>query len=298
MSDFDVVNEIKKYDNKAKFVMDGDICKEAHFVNENEIFFGTLRTLNSKEKKYVLRFVDKLKNLEVLNLRKNCLGYIDNLDLPKLKYLDLASNYMGSVSDFFKFCNLEYLSLGVNDLKCIPDFISNFCNLKTIKLHKNEISDVSSISNCRNLQFLNLYLNSMNEVPKFIFSFEKIEFFSWGISKIKSFPEEIENWKNLKWLSLVANHLQFLPETICLLTNLNGLRIHKNHLVELPSNIGNLKKLKQISLYCNKLKFLPDSFFNLKLEKCNISYNEFIDMPKVESQWLCIEENDCLWSEL
>lgn len=295
MCDHDVVEKIKKYTPSATFVFNEEKCTVADFTSSNEIFVGSLRLLNQNDKTVVISLINKLKNLEVLNLRKNRLVNITDLSLPKLIHLDLSSNYLGVVPEWIKELNLEFLGLGVNNLLSIPDWIGSLTNLKVLKLHKNKIADVQVIQNCKNLKFLNLYLNSMTQIPEFIFDLEHIEFFSWGLSSVESLSEKIENWKKLQYLSLVANKIKYLPDSICNLKNLIGLRIHKNELQELPKNIGNLEKLEQISLYSNCLKSLPESFLNLKLKKCNLMYNNFVKHPIVKADWLCVDPEDCKW---
>ena len=295
MSDFQIVEEIKKYAPSATFSFENDRCVSGNFTNTNQIFFGSMRTLSNNDKTHVLKLVNSLKSLKFLNLRKNRLCNMPEMFLPNLEHLDLSSNYLGVVPTWVKNCKLIYLSLGVNNLVVIPDWIGDMENLQVLKLHKNQLTNVESIKSCNKIKFLNLYLNSIKKFPSFIFNFSDIEFFSWGLSDTEEISEDIGNWKNLQYLSLVANRIKYLPDSICDLNNLIGLRVHKNNLQQLPNNIGNLKNLEQITAYCNNLTFLPDSFSNLRLKKCNLVYNNFKEQPNVNSEWLCLNPEDCNW---
>lgn len=297
MSDLDIIEEIVRYAPSATFTIEMDRCIKADFTSSDETFIGSFRTLPRIEKEYVLHLINKLKSLKSLNLRKNRLSFVPEMDLPNIEHLDLASNYMCEVPEWIKSCNLSYLNLGVNNLESIPDWISEFKELKVLKIHKNKLTNVDPIFGCKKLQFLNLYLNQIQEIPNFIFSLPDIEFFSWGLSKITELSDEICKWKKLKWLSLVANKLRYLPDGICTLQNLQALRVHKNNLCKLPENIGDLQNLEQISLYSNNLKSLPESFRKLKLKKCNLAYNEFEEKLDVVSDWLCVNPEDCKWTE-
>lgn len=294
MSDRDVVNKIQSFAHDATFQFEGDLCVYAKLNNKNNLFYGSIRT--AKNKPEILSHISKLKNLRFLDLRKNRIHYLPNLDLHNLVHLDIASNYLCSVPNWIRNNKLTFLNLGVNNLKEIPEWISEFKDLTVLKLHKNELVDVSPIKTCTKVKFLNLYLNKMKKIPDFVWQFKDVEFFSWGLTGITHLPPNIGNWKNLTWLSLVANKLQSLPDDICKLTNLKGMRLNKNKIEKLPENIGLLKNLEELSLYRNCLKSLPESFAKLNLKKLNIAYNDFENIPLLKSEWLCDSKDKLKWS--
>jgi Leucine-rich repeat (LRR) protein len=294
MSDKDVVLRILHYVPDATFEFENDNCIYAKLNNKKNIFYGCIRTC--KQKNEILLLLRKLENLKFLDLRKNRICSMPDMCFKNLIHLDLASNYLTEVPAWVKHNNIEFLNLGVNNLKLIPDWISKFSNLKVVKLHKNKLFDVSSISACTNIQVLNLYLNKMREIPSFIWKFKKMQFFSWGLTNIDFLSNEISNWKNLQWLSLVANKITVLPDEICELKQLKGMRLNKNKIEKLPSNIGQLQNLQELSLHKNCLKELPESFQKLNLKKLNLSYNMFETIPPgINSDWFCFDNKDCKW---
>jgi Leucine-rich repeat (LRR) protein len=162
MSDRDIVNKILSFAPESSFEFEEDDCISAKLNNKNNIFYGCIRTCKNKNE--VLLLLNKLEKLKFLDLRKNRIHYLPELNFKNLRHLDLASNYLTEVPSWIKHNNLEFLNLGVNNLKSIPEWISELTNLKVIKLHKNELNNVDPISTCSNVKFLNLYLNKIDFV--------------------------------------------------------------------------------------------------------------------------------------
>lgn len=291
MKDRDIVSNILKINPLPKFDFDGDDCVKAVFTDSSHDFYGVLRLMSSCAKKEILGLLSRLEKIRYLDLRKNRLGIFD-LGLRSLNHLDLGSNYMSFIPDWIGKNNLSYLNLGVNELSCLPMWFENLISLRTLKLHKNKISDFSLLSSFSNLEEINLYFNCVNDIPDFLFGFERIKSFSWGISSLSILPDSISSWRDLEYLSLVGNELVYLPESICSCLSLVGMRLNKNKIKSLPCDIGNLKNLKDISLYKNNLSELPISFGLLELERCNLAENNFVVLPRVNSKWLALHEND------
>ncbi len=216
----------------------------------------------------VLRLVSRLERLEELDLRRNRCGELPDLGLRCLTWLDLGSNYMGSVPDWIRPLPLKYLNLGVNELKVIPDWIGEL-PLTTLKLHKNQIKCVDAIAPLK-LNSLNLYLNGLKQFPKCIWDFD-LHTFSWGVSGVTVLPEI--PWKNLEWFVCIANRIERLPNSFCDLSKLKGAFLNKNRLTCLPERIGELQSLKHLFLYKNRIQWVPESFGHLRLERFNMDKN-------------------------
>lgn len=297
MSDVKIVSKILTLVPNASFKLEKDKCVYASFIDKDSTFQGCLRSKTQKEKNAILKLLANLNNLQVLDLRKNRLEKIPEFNMPHLKHLDLASNYLGYVPNFANKLHMNFLNLGVNNLENIPDWIFSLEKLKVLKLHKNKIRSIGSLETLKDLEFLNLYLNKIKNIPDQICKLTNLKFFSWGMSGITSLPKDIGNLHKLEWLSLVANKIKSLPDSVCNLKNMVGLRLNKNHLEYLPNDIGNLENLRELSLYNNKIKKVPRSFYNLKLEKLNICGNLFSLSQHMNCKWVCQQESDCIWQD-
>lgn len=264
--------------SKCAWYKQDSIITHISFYDPNSLFGGTIR--HDRD----ISGLEKLEGLKYLDLRKNRLGKLPDLGhLTDLEYLDLSSNYMGGFPIWIKnLRKLKYLSVGVNEIECLPDFIGEF-EFTTLKLHKNSIKYIPELN--PSIKFLNLYLNKAKfpNISKLV----NLEFFSWGVSSLKDISS-IMALQNLRWLSLVANQIREIPDDICNWKHIIGMRLHKNKIERLPDNIGNLKTLKQLTLYQNNLKNLPKSFYDLDLEKLNLKYNEFSEVPKVNAKWISV----------
>ncbi len=293
MTDLEIVNNLKRIVPLAKFVIDNERCISLDLTDEQYVLHGLAR--HSNDKSLILKLISKLTSLKYLNLRKNCFKNIDNLELPNLEYVDIASNYIGHVPDWLRGCELKYLNLGVNELVELPNWMDRFKSLSVLKLHKNEIRNFDCISELRQISSLNLYFNRAKKIPGFVWTFNELEFFSWGISSVDNIPSEICNLNKLKWLSMVGNKLTELPDEFCTLKSLIGVRLHKNRLIRLPDKIGELVNLEQITLYQNNLQSLPESFYSLKLKKLNLASNKFKCELNIQADWKYDETSDSVW---
>ena len=128
MSDLDIIEEIVRYAPSATFTIEMDRCIKADFTSSDETFVGSFRTLPRIEKEYVLHLINKLKSLNSLNLRKNRLSFVPEMDLPNIEHLDLASNYMCEVPEWIKSCNLSYLNLDWKPVPVIPKYVDIVVN--------------------------------------------------------------------------------------------------------------------------------------------------------------------------
>lgn len=294
MADRDAVAEINKLCPLATAEFEGESCVGLRLTSDKDVLGGVARRLSPGDKKHVLSLISRLTELKTLDLRRNRFGFIPDLGLERLEWLDLGSNYMGSVPDWLRRLPLTYLNLGVNELREIPEWVGGL-PLTTLKLHKNEIASVDAIRPLKDVRFLNLYFNRIKPFPEFVWEFPEVQFFSWGVSGITSISDGLCNWRHLEWLSLVANRIESLPDCICGLTALRGLRLNKNRLSRLPDHIGRLVDLRHLFLYKNCIRELPPSFSALRLEKLNLARNEFPSRPDVEADWCVGSEDECSW---
>ena len=283
MKDREIVSKILKMVPSASFNFHNDCCVSLKLTNEDNIFFGLIRHYSPTQKNEIIRLIQNLSSLKVLDLRKNRLGKIDDLSSCPLEELDIGSNYIGELPVWLRnMPTLKTLNIGVNELKKIPDWLPDLTNIETLKMHKNHLKELPDLSTMKKISYLNLYLNQWKNFPKFIWDCD-LEGFAWGISGIKEIPPQIGRWKNLKWLLFVGNKIERLPNEICSLTKLINLKLHKNHLKELPEKFGEIVELNELILHTNELEKLPESFNKLKkLKTLNLAKNKFIVAPNLK----------------
>lgn len=237
---------------------------ELNLTDTNNPYHGIARHLSETDKKAVLSLINRLENLNKLNLRKNRFGkniFILN-NITSLEELNLGSNYIGEFPHWINNNkNLKYLNLGVNELKNIE---IDLPLLETLKIHKNPIIALPELNLIKDINF---YLCPIKTIPTSPY----LTSISCGGSPIKEIPEELS--KELIWLSVVSSEIKKIPNEIHLLSQLRGLRLSKNQIESLPESIGELQNLEELSLYQNNIKTLPASFSRLKLKKLNLKRN-------------------------
>lgn len=244
---------------------------ELNFFDESLIFENKIRHLSNKHE--IVEKASKNSKLKYVNLRKSRLDYIPEFASKEIEFLDLSCNNLTQFPLWIlKLENLKFLNIGSNDIFFVPSL--KHMNLETLKIYKNKIFDIEL---CKSIKFLNLYLNNFETFPKQVFELEKLEFLSYCDCKLKIFPKELCDLHSLKWLCFVSNKIENLPDNFVYLKNLIGIKFGKNNIKELPLKFGDLSNLKEISFYCNKLTELPDSFFNLNLNKLNMSKNKLTE---------------------
>ena len=157
-----ILNKIEQL-TFCKYKIDNGKCVHLDFTDSESTYCGLFR--HSTKKKEILNLINRLKHLKYLNLRKNKIQQIPELDLPFLKHLDLGSNYIGEVPNWLIKYNLNFLNLGVNNLKEVPEWFSDK-KFEVLKIHKNNISHIPIIKN--GIKHLNLYQNNIKSIPNFV----------------------------------------------------------------------------------------------------------------------------------
>jgi Leucine-rich repeat (LRR) protein len=193
-----------------------------------------------------------------------------------LEFLDLGSNDLTEVPSWVLKQPLKYLSLGANLLSDVPDL--DHLPLETLKLHKNRLTRLPKLGT--GIVSLNLFLNDIQDFPEAVLGMQKLEFFTFGLSRLRFLPS-LASLANLRWLTLTVCDIEYLPDDIHMLTNLEGLQLAKNRLKCLPNRIGELSVLKNLTLYSNEITRLPYSFYELKLNKLNVSSNPLLQEDKL-----------------
>lgn len=174
----------------------------------------------SQSKLFNLRFLDKLKNLEILILNNNQIEFSTGLkNLPKLKHLNLGENKLKFLDSMEGLLSLESLYLYDNELENVQGLFP-LTNLKKLLLHSNDLKDLNGIEGLVNLEIINASYNEIESVSGLSFH------------------------KNLKTVYLQSNQIEDLDD-LGNITSLENLSLDWNPI----KGIAPLRKL-------SKLKYL------------------------------------------
>ncbi|MDJ0554367.1 MAG: leucine-rich repeat domain-containing protein [Microcoleaceae cyanobacterium MO_207.B10] len=186
---------------------------------------------------------------------------------------------------FTKIGELEYLEkldLRNNEIKIIPESITNLVNLTHLHLASNKLTQIpESITNLVNLTHLHLDSNKLTKIPESITNLVNLKTLDFRNNEIKIIPESITNLVSLTWLSFHNNKLTKIPESITNLVNLTHLYLASNQLTQIPESITNLVNLKTLDLDSNKLTQIPESITNLvNLTHLYLASNQLTQIPE------------------
>lgn len=208
------------------------------------------------------------------------------LDIPKLNYLDLSSNYLdfpqiiGSLTNLVhleishakyinesvfdcmeNLSNLQYLDLSFNGLGTIPKSIGSLSSLRYLDLSNSYLSDFNKLGNLSKLWYLILGSNGLTHdvhIPKFIGSLNSLRYLDLSNSGFSGvFPHELEKLSNLQYLNLSFNFLYGpIQKFIGSFNSLRYLNL-SNCLFEgvIPHELGNLSQLKYLNLGLHNFGF-------------------------------------------
>ena len=124
------------------------------------------------------------------------------------------------------------LYLYKKNLKCLPECIGKFQNLRTLTAGSNVIPSI----------------------PSYICKLEKLVTLNLSNNCIINIPDEIGGLKHLEHLYLMANKIAQLPESIDQLVNLEYMNFSSNKITRLPEALKHLKKLKFLNIIDNPLE--------------------------------------------
>ncbi|XP_068322793.1 TMV resistance protein N-like isoform X1 [Pyrus communis] len=180
-----------------------------------------------------------------------------NMDLPKLKYLNLASSKkLINTPDFSGFPNLEMLDLW--DCKNLVEIHPSVAFLKRLK-----------ILNLRGCE-------SIKSLPS-EFEMDSLKSLSLGgCSNVKKIPEFGEQMKNVSTIYLDGTAIEKIPSSIGHLVGLNSLSLSQcKNLLNLPRDICNLMSLTYLNVMgCSKLDKFPGDMDHLKFLRCGDTMTE------------------------
>ncbi|CAG9764180.1 unnamed protein product [Ceutorhynchus assimilis] len=220
--------------------------------------------------------------LKLLNLRSNCINYLEPKcfsNLKRLLHLDLSVNYLNILTNnlFSDLVNLDILNLNKNEIFYIqPYAFSGLINLKYLYLSHNRLRKIEDrmFKDLQNLKILYLEHNDIFELHQHAFV----------------------NLKNLHYLYLNNNSINYLVQyNFKPLNNLVDLQLRLNNLSEIQvSSFNGLKNLKFLYLGQNQIHTIkPYGFIGLdSLIILDLGYNNFTE---IELNYFQIKNLHILW---
>ena len=282
----------------------------------------------------IIKLPQKLRNLQTLLANNNQITeFPDEIELFRLKYLNLSFNKLQKLSNFSFGRMKELMKLSVTDneieylpdsvvtlnqltqldckhnlIKQIPDNLHELKNLKVIDISSNKISVIPD-----NFWFLpNLWFVQMAQNP-----IEKLYSTSAGMNKIKKLVTKIQltdvflsisnlqlpdnamllgGMHSLRTLDLNYANMQNLSNVAFKnLKNLRVLGLSGNKLATLPKDIGKLIGLNELYLSNNALQTLPNSLRKLRqLRVIDVSCNDLKNLGIFEK----LNANSLTWLDI
>jgi Leucine-rich repeat (LRR) protein len=241
-----------------------------------------------------LRYLDEnffsyLKSLKILTLSFNKINSTDFLKTSKnylknLEILDLEKNKIVLIQeiDFQSYFNLSYLNLNSNPIQSIHE--NAFMGLKQLKTLRLSYTKINSLF--LNLNIKELDLSFLNASISGVEKLANIEWINLAFSKVNcSFELFLSN--STKYVDFSYN--QFIWDIESKMFNILGsslevLKLRLTNLQKLDQiNLKNLTNLRHLDLSFNNLSFISkDSFeFNLELEYLDLSSNSLYEFSIV-----------------
>ncbi len=240
--------------------------QESYNTNLNDSQLQTITKLNcmkrqDTEKIQSVKGLEKLINIEFLNLNGNEISDIDIAKNNKIKYLYLSNNDLNNIN-VSQNINLLELNLSSNNLNEID--ISQNINLLELNLSSNNLNEINLENN---IELTRLYVVSNNLNAINLSNNSKLVELQLSRNKLN----EIDLQQNINLKNLFLRHNNI--ETIDLRnnSNLEVLCLDDNKLNLL--NISNNKNLLHLRLSVNNIKTI-DLHNNSNLEYLDLSSNE------------------------
>lgn len=126
-----------------------------------------------------------------------------------------------------------------NQLTCIPDWITDLPNLRSICFSGNAIELITEgIGNLVKLETLWLSENKIQNIPKSIGRCARLKQLELRSNEIMSIPESLSQCRDLEYLSLDSNQITRIPESLYQCSNLEYLSLSCNQVAISPRDLG------------------------------------------------------------
>jgi Leucine-rich repeat (LRR) protein len=240
------------------------------------------------------RFIPDVK---YLNLSSNKFNFIPKsiFYLKHLVFLDMSDNRIKFIDEilFGKLYSMRNLNLSRNNIKYIPETISNMSDLEELNFSKNEIINLpNELIYLKYLKKLDISWNKIRLIqPNYfsnLYSLEELYCNNNLITNINNIDNfnAFDSIMNLKILNISYNQLNKYI-VFRQIPNLEKLNISNNKLENILG-LNLCQKLYEINCSNNKIKIFPEDFILIKnLQTLNMQGNELDNLPTL----ICLMNN-------
>ncbi|XP_068130637.1 volume-regulated anion channel subunit LRRC8E-like [Hyperolius riggenbachi] len=201
-----------------------------------------LLTLNA------LKRLSLLKELELIRCELERIPHAV-FSLTNLQMLDLRDNCLHTIEEIISLqhCRkLTVLRLWHNQIAYIPDHIRKLKGLEELCLNNNKILILPPpLFLCTKLRHLDLSCNEIRELPPEVGVLQMLQYLSLSKNFLEDLPNELFFCQRLRILKLANNKLVSLSPKIGSLVNLVKLDIKGNKIDVLPAELGSCVALKK-----------------------------------------------------
>lgn len=168
--------------------------------------------------------IQNLKNLKILRLNNNKIEMINEriVELKNLQEIEIRKNklqhFLPNVNIYkIQWDSLVLLDLSMNNVKIIPNIITNLKNLRVLQMGFNLINNIDILftEKLANLEVLNFSNNKIDSISDEIYILNK----------------------NLNFLNIENNNLTVIPTIIGFMKTLKNIQIDGNPLKQIRRNI-------------------------------------------------------------
>lgn len=203
-----------------------------------------------------------------------------------------------------KLTQLEFFSIGGNQVRTLPDWIGSLTALRCLYLNENMIAELPdsigrlprlaqlyvsfdrlktitiSLDDFPQLTDLSIVSNELTALPQSLFRLTQLTDLHAAHNKIERLPAVLGRLTQLTDLYLGFNQIASLPFSIGNLTLLVSLDLRNNQLQEVPASLGSLVHVSYLRLDSNRLETVPDFFRNFtRLEYLYLGNNRLQAIP-------------------
>ncbi|XP_063682429.1 protein flightless-1 homolog isoform X2 [Bolinopsis microptera] len=258
-----------------------------------------------------LRAIDFTKN----NFKDDFPAAVANM--TSLTWLRANKTHLSDVPDSLcKLNKLEDLILSRNEIKELPQEITEMAGLRSLNLRHNKLQKEGipySLFDLEELTTLDFSHNNLDSCPENLHRAKALLVLNVAHNRIKEVPPSLfTQLKYMQHLDLSNNLIEYIPPQIRRLQQLKSLNISYNPLQHdqfrslsgltqleslniahtqrginnIPSEFDKLASLTEIDLSYNKLTRVPEPVYRLEnLKRANFSHNEISEMSSLTECW-------------
>lgn len=163
--------------------------------------------------------------------------------------------------EVFQLVNLlRTLDLSNNKIKCLPNTIGQFTNLKNLLVSEAHLHSIpAEIGALKKLESVNFSMNDLTTLPSSFSDLVNLRTINLSKNKFSSFPPVFSSMKRLELLDMSHNKLVEVPDSI---SEVSAVEIifNQNQIAALSEKVAECQKLKVLRLEenCLQLNSIPE----------------------------------------